>query len=319
LQKYEPKIHLANGKALKEDGEIAFKFDVVNSSSFDVDSLELNIDVVNRTEQISISNIPANATKTIEGSGEIPEDCEIAYINLLDESLHSNTRRNADTGITIALPSQNPVIVAPVLGKKKFSSLDAIAGQSTRFQIPLLNQSAVQNATVSVALEGPGAATDTKQITLPPEQERTADFKITFPEMGTHTYQLHVESEGQEKTYTFPIEVLGQPDLALAEGDFVVEPEIPVIGKTVRIRTTVYNVGFGPARDISITAYDGDPSLNRTLRPFNHRRVDGISILQPGEILMPTKGKECMRFTLWWIRMSESMKPVNATIESISL
>ncbi len=284
LEKFEPNIHLAQGNVVNNNGQPALEFSVVNSSKFDVDEVALELDFVESKEPFTVSDIPANATVTVEWTGAVLENSESVSIQLVDESLQPDFVRNSEAGVFIPLPTDQPVTVLPILGKKKFSSIDPIAGESTRLQIPILNQSDIQNATVEVALEGPSAATETKTIHLPPGQDRTADFKLTFPEMGEHTYQLHVESADEKQTYSFPVEVLGKPDLALAEGDFQVMPEIPVVGKTVRIRTTVYNVGFGPARDVSIMAYDGDPSLNRTLRPFNHRRQDGISVLQPGEM-----------------------------------
>src|SRR5690606_22570271 len=115
--------------------------------------------------------------------------------------------------------------------------------------------------TTTVTLNGPGAVQEDKTIILQPGDEQTADFRIDMPSEGIHTYTLITQESGQKKNYHFTLEVLGKPDLALAEGEYQVEPQTPVIGKTVSIRTTVFNVGTAPATDIAIMAYDGDPSL----------------------------------------------------------
>src|SRR5690606_13451079 len=124
--------------------------------------------------------------------------------------------------------------------------------------IPFTSSSAT-SATAMISLHGPGSATDEQQIQLEQGETKNNDFRLMLPEPGTHTYVLNTTSNGEVINSTFTLDVLGKPDLALAENDFKVQPAKPVVGHSVFITTTIFNVGEGPATNVAISAYDGDP------------------------------------------------------------
>jgi hypothetical protein len=121
-------------------------------------------------------------------------------------------------------------------------------------------------------------------VSLNNQQERQLVYTITPPDTGVQEYKLTVETETGNEEFTIPVEVKEKPDLALAEGDVTIFPEKPVIGKSVIIKTNIYNMGESTARNIAITAFDGDPENNKKLTSFRASRAETIDEIAPGEM-----------------------------------
>ncbi len=284
IPRYEPILILANGNVSSGSGESRISFDIYNSSAFPAFQVEAQVLLQQQNSTVPVDMIPQQATVTVEWKGSIPEGLDMAYIALKSNPAIGLKKTEPSKRLAIPLREINDVRIVPLLGQKATDAQSLIEGSRIRLTVPMRNQSTVDAATTTVTLNGPGAVQEDKTIILQPGDEQTADFRIDMPSEGIHTYTLITQESGQKKNYPFTLEVLGKPDLALAEGEYQVEPQTPVIGKTVSIRTTVFNVGTAPATDIAIMAYDGDPSLNRRLSTFNNRRRPTIERLEPGEM-----------------------------------
>ena len=121
-------------------------------------------------------------------------------------------------------------------------------------------------------------------MTLDAGRDRTVDFRVDLPEAGLADYVLSVSDGAYSNEYPISLEIFGKPDLALAEGGLMYEPKQPVVGKTVFFKTIVYNVGDGPANDVRIEAFLGDPADKQRLLPFNRAQRASIDRLEPGEL-----------------------------------
>ncbi len=267
------------------DGDAAkIQFDIINQSPFDFENVKYSLNIGNQEVIAEAANIPANSSITTVWSGEVVDSINCAYASIPADQEQGilATQQNQPLIIPLYKSGSNPIV--PLLGMISFSSKELVENSKIRIQLPVRNFSEDQERYLSMSLSGPGAATDVKSATLAAGRERRLDFSIILPEVGDYEYTLSTQSNDAQQTYSIPINVLGKPDLAFAEGEFEVMPEKPVIGQTVYLKTMVYNVGDGPASDIIVKAYDGDPSLKRELRAYNTHRSASIDHLEPGEM-----------------------------------
>ena len=285
IPKRKPDLALDGGK-VEWDGEKArVQALLFNRSPYPLDAADCQVRIGGRIEPLASGPVPAGASVTLEWQGTIPADEVVALIAVQPNPAQGILEDNLPPPLVIPLriPEANPIV--PLLEKAAFTSRDLTEGRAVRWQVPFRNLSETQTASLAACLEGPGCATgEIKQVTLSEGQERKVDFSIQLPSAGRHEYLLKTFSGGDTRVYTVPVQVEGKPDLALAEMDYQVKPEQPVIGRTVYIKTTVYNVGVGPARNITVKAFDGDPALQRELTHFDSRRTVVIDRLDPGEM-----------------------------------
>ena len=278
------RLDLDNPSVTWDDGKAKIQFDIINDSPFSFKNVEYLLNIGDKEVIAEASSIPANSSLTTVWSGDIPESvvCAYASISADQEQGILATQKTKPLIISLNQPDSDPIV--PLLNMVSFSSKELVENRKVRMQAPIRNFSKDKELYLSMSLSGPGAATTTKSATLAAGRERRLDFSIVLPEVGDYDYSLSTKSNDSERTYSIPITVQGKPDLALAEGDIEVMPEKPVIGKTVYLKTMVYNVGDGPASDIVIKAYDGDPSLKRELRAYNTHRSVSIDRLEPGDM-----------------------------------
>lgn len=272
------------GGAVEWNGEEAtIRFELINSSPFPYKNIPCALRVGDRIENVTAVEIAASATTDLVWKGVVPSDVVCAYASISADPAQGIAATEDSKALVIPLrvPETNPLV--PLTGLVSYSAKELVAGKQVRIQIPVRNFAPDIESFASFAMDGPGSATEVKDVTLAGERERRLDFAVTLPEMGEAEYKISKRFSGGEQTYPIRATVQGKPDLALAEGEFSVQPARPVIGKTVFLKTTVYNVGDGPASDIIVKAFDGDPALKRELRPYNSYRAPTIDSLAPGE------------------------------------
>ncbi len=283
IPKLKPDLALDGGKVEWEGGEARIRALLVNRSPFALAAADGQLRIGDREEPLPSGPVPASASVTLEWKGPVAADDRVAYITVRPDPAQGIEEGNLPQPLVVPLrtPEADPIV--PLVENAVFTSRELTENRSVRLQIPFRNLSETQTAYLTATLEGPGCATnDIKQVTLPAGQERKYDFAIQLPTAGEHEYVLKTLGGDRTRTYTLPVQVEGKPDLALAEMDYQIEPERPVIGHTVYVKTTVYNVGAGPARNVSVKAFDGDPSLQRELTHFDSRRAVVIDKLEPG-------------------------------------
>ncbi len=284
IPQLKPIVELNKGDSTASGNQTTLEFEVQNLSGFGIYDMQCDIHLGEDVQSHTIESIPPNATTKTTWTGVIPKEIAYAVITIPAQPSQGIEALNTEKRLVIPVEREQTLTAEPLLPNIEFSPEELTAGKSIRTMIPFVNFSKINNATFHAAIAGPGAATAEKIITIPPEEDRRLDFPIQLPEAGNYEYTLTISNDTTEKSYIIPLEVLGKPDLALSESEITVEPEIPVIGKTVYIKANVWNMGLGPATDVAIEAYDGDRSLNQRLTPFNepYRRVI-ISRLEPGE------------------------------------
>ncbi len=284
IPQLKPELTLEEGNLEVNEQEAVIQFEIDNPSNFTLYDVQCELTMGEVQETITVDTVEAQQKTSVEWKGTWPDETHTAYIALLEDI--SQGIPPSETSDQLAIPyDENPSpAVVPLTGMITSYPELLTANQIARFHIPVHNLSKSASHTVQVAISGPGSATGTKQYTMHPEQNRNFEFSITLPEPGDYEYTIHITNEDEENQYTFPITVLGQPDLAMAENDVTVSPEKPVLGQTVYLKTLVWNIGEGPAKDISVEAYDGDKSLQQRLKRFDNRnwRVT-IPRLDPGE------------------------------------
>ena len=279
-----PVISLGDGSAVLEHNPHVVSLEVNNLSDFDIDGLECTFYFGYQNETVPVGVLKAKTSKQVEWNGLLPVDLNFVYAEISNPSGVAVQFENRTDKVAITIPREQENVVLPLLKLMTYSPEEAVKDNLTRLQIPFRNLShdATLNATTS--LEGPGSATTPKIVSLNSQQERQLVYSITPPVTGIQDYKLTVQTDSQQEEYMIPVEVREKPDLALAEGDVAVSPEMPVIGKTVTFKTNIYNMGESTARNITITAYDGDPENNKKLTSFRSTRSETIAEIAPGEI-----------------------------------
>ncbi|MGC9327464.1 MAG: C25 family cysteine peptidase, partial [Candidatus Hinthialibacter sp.] len=276
-------VELETESVVWNANEASVQFVLSNSSPFTLKDVACELRMGDQVETVSAPEIAANATAVVQWTGAVPESAVCAYASVLEDQ---------DQGI-LATPEMSPLIISlrspdnpitPLLGVVSYSGKELVEDQLVRMQIQVRNFAQEAESSASFSLAGPGAATDVKDVTLAAGQERRLDFSITLPKAGDYVYVLSNRSGDAIQTASIALTVYGKPDLALAEGDFSFEPEHPVIGHTVYLKTMVFNMGEGPAFNVILKAYDGDPSLKRELLPYSSYRSTTIERLDPGEM-----------------------------------
>ncbi len=284
IPQFEPAIVLESGEYTKQEDSKRIRFDVRNQSIFAVENVRCTLEIGKEQYKLTVDSLPGHAAKTVTWTGEIPEDVHLVYASVEPDYSQRINGTSIDDKLVIPIKEPQEIKIVPLLSKLSYNSRNLVAGDSTRVRIPFQNMSTEEIASASLTLEGPGSAGDIKEVTLNPLESRRNDFSVTPPEKGKMEYRIIVRTDEKERIYTQTLEVKGKPDLALAEGDFSYSPEHPVIGKTVYICTTVYNVGESAANNIIVHAYDGDPSLKKRLDSFYRSGGVRIAELKPGEM-----------------------------------
>ncbi len=282
LSKFQPELELTDGAVSKENGKTHITFKLENHSVFPVENALCHLYVEDEIHDIEIPSLPAHSAQTLEWTGTTSESALFAYAGIEADPFQSISATENEDRLVIQLREPDEIPIAPLLGLLATSPPDVIEAHPISLNIPFINLSAEETESVTATISGPGSATKSSVITLKPLLQRRFDFSIKPPRPEVLEYQLQMAYQDHEKTYPITIEALEKPDLALAEDDVTCTPEIPVLGQTVTFRTTVYNMGGAPARDVSVVAFDGDPSLKKRIKPFNDQGVAKIKYLEPG-------------------------------------
>ncbi|RJP24278.1 MAG: hypothetical protein C4527_19060 [Candidatus Omnitrophota bacterium] len=283
IRHFQPEIALTGGTFRRDGNEGELSFDVVNRSVFDVRNVRCLLRIGDVEVELKADSLPANATETLQLKGQVPADTPIAYISLLEDPEQNIQATPLDDTLKIHLDAPADIPIVPLLHLIGFNSAGPVESQTMRFRLPFLNLSDSTIAFATVALEGLGCKEEIREVTLNPREERRLEFTVVPPQTGTIEYQVILANAENRREYSLLLDVLGKPDLALAEGEFSFSPERPVIGRTVYLQTTVFNVGDSPAYDVIVHAYDGDPSQNQRLEPFYRSGAKRIPRLDPGE------------------------------------
>lgn len=283
IPKINPGVMLSEGSVKWNGDEAEIEVKLANRSIVPLQGVTCRLLLGGQEEYATIETIPGDATAAFQWKGQIPDEVSCAYVYLIADPKQGIRWSDASFPLVVPLrmPQNSPIV--PLLGKATFSVNDLIAKSNVRYQVPIWNMSETETVTVSATLLGPGVADEVQSATLTAGQEQRLNFPIALPEAGDYEYVLKVNQSEQEQSYTIPVNVQGLPDLALAEGDFEIEPNPPVVGHTVYLKLNVWNVGEGPAKNVVIKAFDGDPSLRRELTPFHSRQPVQIDRIEPGE------------------------------------
>lgn len=279
-----PVISLGEGSAVLEHNPHVISLDVNNRSDFNIEGLECTFYVGDQNETVPVGVIEAKSSTRVEWKGLLPVDIHFVYAEVNNPSGVALQFENRINKIAVTIPREQGNDISPLLGLMTYSPDEAVKDNLTRIQIPFRNLSHDTTLYATTTLEGPGSATTPKLLSLNSQQERQLVYTITPVETGIQDYKLTVITDTQQDEFIIPIDVKEKPDLALAEGDVIVSPENPIIGKTVTFKTNVYNMGESTARNITITAYDGDPENNKKLTSFRSTRSETIAEIAPGEV-----------------------------------
>ncbi|MBI1388606.1 MAG: hypothetical protein GC154_09185 [bacterium] len=285
LPLYEPQIEISGGAASRDGSETVVVFQAANPTRFPVHQAECKLRIDSgETQYVSIADIPAESTVDVEWRGEIPEGSRFAFVRMEDDPYLGLKSVRGKDSLRVML-DQPDYPVTPLTGAVSFNTNDLIEGSSVRMRLPFVNTGDSGPASLNAWLTGPGAADAVQSVTLEPNVDKSLDFIVQLPEeAGTASYVLNVTAEGgYAKEFPMAFEVLGKPDLALAEGDLVIKPDRPEVGHTVYFKTNVYNVGDGSADDVRVEAFLGDPAEKKRLLPFHKSQRSVIDRLEPGE------------------------------------
>lgn len=281
MERYAPRLALNNGAvSLQSDPVIAFEIE--NPSAFGVENLICSVDAGGNRHRVTVPSVPANSVVEASWSGPVPPDVHAVYVSIETDSVAGLAPANDGGSLAVAIPGAAENEAVPLLGLMTLDPEEVLQSQLTRVQIPFRALSASETVAATATLRGPGSATAPKTVLINDGRDRRILFTVTPPERGTLEYALEVDSGGRIREYPVAIEVMGKPDLALAEGDIAVSPEQTVVGKTVYMRTNVFNVGDAPATNVTVAGYDGDPSNNNRLSAFNHQYNVRIDRIEPG-------------------------------------
>ncbi len=285
LRYFKPEIVLANADFQREGEEGKITFDVANHSPYAVQNVRCSLQVGDIELELAADEIAAYATKPMELKGQVPEGIDIAYLSLIEDPEQNIHGTPEGDELLVRLTEPDLITVVPLLNSTSYNAAALIESVTTRIRVPFYNVSDEKVASVTIQFEGEGSPGETRRLTLPTREKRSLDFTVTpSSEAGMLKYQIQIRNEQGSRTFNHSLPVTGKPDLALAEGDFSFSPERPVIGRTVYLRTTVYNVGESPVNNIILHAYDGDPSLRVRLEPFYRSGGVQIERLEPGEM-----------------------------------
>lgn len=278
-----PVVSIGNGVVNLDHNPHAVSVEIKNQSNFPISGLECAFQVGSLSETVKIETIGAKSSQSVVWSGLLPDDVHFVYAEIANPEripiqLENNTKK-----IAVEVPKEQSDRMAPLLGLITYSPEEVVKQNITRLQIPFRNLSHDKTLYATTTVDGPGSATLPKQISLTPQQERQLVYSITPPETGVQNYVLTIDTGDQKEEITIPVDVKEKPDLALAEGGVIITPENPVIGKTVTLKTNVYNMGESTALNVSVTAYDGDPMNNKKLTSFRNTGSDTINEIAPGE------------------------------------
>ena len=284
LPMVEVELQLAGGRAARANGQLGVEFQVVNPTSFNAENIRFELDLGGELIPLTAGSIPAQSTQTLQWQGAHEDDLQYAFVRINEKPslLLPESDVKDRLAIEVPQPQDTPTpSVVPLIGKIRFTAHELIAGETVRLRAPFVNHSD-ESQFIRAVVKSPRPAQDVREVTLTAHEERELDFSIQLPDaLGDAAFELHAFVDGATTVYPFEKMVWGKPDLALAEGDFVVTPDPPVIGKTVKIRTNIYNVGQGPAHDIRLDAYLGDPSQRQRLNPFHGSQRARIEELGP--------------------------------------
>lgn len=283
--RFQPVIALENASGAVDNGLATIRFDVVNQTPFPVEWAEVEVQLGYEPEALTVENVPANGRVTAEWSGEAPVWAYRAYITAKPDPYTAlEVEAGAeDLSVELGKPEGHPL--APILGQIRFNVEDLIQGDAVRMRVPFENFSEDETVSIATWISGPGADDSIMNVTLDAGRSRTLDYRIDLPaDAYEASYSLHVEGGDETSEFLVPIYLQGKPDLALAEGELTYLPRTAVVGQTVYLKTTVYNVGDGPAENIRVEAYLGDPGEKRRLMPFNRAQRVDIDRLEPGEM-----------------------------------
>lgn len=281
IDEFRPVLALGEPEFRHDDSQIHVTFDVTNDSPVDVTDMAIHWMQNNTTHELAHVDVGAESTTSVNASFQPTEESSVAYILIpAQENLAIEATPNAERLVIPVYDESRPAVV-PLVGQVHFTSQELFAGSQARVRIPVQN---ISNATKEIRFSPPDTSTHEtiREATFPPQNLRSYDYNVVFPEPGlqTMTFALHVD--GATTTYSVDVDVLGQPDLALAEGDYTISPDPAIIGHTVTIRTHVYNFGDGPATNIKIEAYIGDPAMRTRITRFNKRSPESIDRIEPG-------------------------------------
>ncbi|MBZ0257811.1 hypothetical protein K8I31_17235 [bacterium] len=284
VPKYESALALSNMTVAKEGDETVIQFEVTNTSPFLVDSAECKLFLTAEPEIITVGPIEPGLTINASWQGVLPQGAVRANLKLVEDPYINVIAKQGAGELTADLPVELGHPIAPILSELRSSAEDLIAGDSVRIRIPFENISSATREALNAKLSGPGAAGIVEGVTLDAGRDRTVDFRVDLPEAGTADYVLNVSDGDYSNAYPFSLEIFGKPDLAMAEGGLTFEPKQPIVGKTVFLKAMVYNVGDGPANDVRVEAFLGDPADKKRLLPFNRSQRTTIDRLEPGEV-----------------------------------
>ncbi len=279
-----PTVSLGDGAVILEHNPHTVNITVHNISQHPVSGLQCLVEFGETMETISVDTIQPQSSLPVQWQGILPNDVDVVYVTLQTQSDHPVKFENHTAKKALPVYREPHDRIIPLTGMISTSPEEMIHQNVTRLQIPFRNLSSNETMSATTFLQGPGSATQPKLMSLNAEQERQLVYSVTPPETGTITYTLLVETEEAKQEYPITVEVKDKPDLALAEGDITITPEQPVIGKTVIFKTHIYNMGESTARNVSVTAYDGDPSLNKKLTSFRSNRSQSVTEIAPGEM-----------------------------------
>ncbi|MDP8244931.1 MAG: C25 family cysteine peptidase [Candidatus Hinthialibacter antarcticus] len=284
VSKYESTLSLSNGSVTMENDEAVVEFSVENTSPFLVDGAEYQLYFGATPERISLEPIEPHSAITASWRGALPQGAVRANVKLVEDPYLNITAKQGGGELLLDLPVELEHPIAPILSEMRTSAPDLISGDSVRLRIPFENIAGATREALNAKLVGPGADANIIGVTLDAGRDRTVDFRVDLPEAGTADYILYVSDGAYSNEFPLSLEIFGKPDLAMAEGGLTFEPKQPIVGKTVFFKTTVYNVGDGPANDVRIEAYLGDPAEKQRLLPFNRAQRTTIDRIEPGEL-----------------------------------
>ncbi len=284
IPKFESTLALTDGAVETEGDETVIEFTVKNQSPFPVDGAEVKLYLDSQPEHLALGPIKPRGSITAVWQGALPKSAVRAKIELVEDAYLNIKADNQANNLTFDLPIEFGHPIAPILSDMRASIPDLISGDSVRLRIPFENINGATRESLNAKLIGLGADETIVGVTLDAGRDRTVDFRVELPEAGTADYVLRVTDGDYQNDYPLSLEIWGQPDLALAEGGLTYKPEQPIVGKTIFFKTSVYNVGDGPANDVRIEAYLGDPAEKKRLLPFNRSQRTSIQRLEPGEI-----------------------------------
>ncbi|MBD3267906.1 hypothetical protein GF373_14665, partial [bacterium] len=279
---YEPRLVAKNGKALVSEGKAFVIFDLFNDSPFAAEKVTCHLLIGGASHTVEAASVPANATTTLRWEGAVAQNAVMAFVTVHGNEDYTLSGREEDRELAIPLRAINKPTVIPMIHKMTATALELIEHDTEQLRIPMFNPTG-KLVEAAFQLDGPGSATTEYNLKIPADREISARFSVTFPAAGDYTYVLHTSVADASYTTKIPLSIKRQPDLVFLQEDMRIEPEAPVLGRTVYFYGRIANVGEGPAKNIAVQAFDGPPKQGKKLSNFDGSTNVKIPLLPPGE------------------------------------